>query len=85
MNVVYVNTPLTEREHRILEKLATAEGRSKGKQLRHLALLELERLGFLPARKTSAPSGAAPSIADPETADEASSHANNPEGADPAI
>lgn len=87
MNVVYVNTPLTDREHAILEKLAAAEGRSKGKQLRHLALLELKRLGFLPAGKSSASSEAAPhttaGAADPEAAGEAPSHANNSEEADP--
>lgn len=59
MKIVYVNAPLDEDEHEALAALAESEGRSKGQQLRQLALRELERMGVLPERKPITPADSA--------------------------
>ena len=46
--VLYINTPLSKSEHDALAALAKREGRSKGKQLRELAL---KGLNARPRRK----------------------------------
>jgi hypothetical protein len=49
--VIYVNTPLSPDEHAVLETLAKSERRSKGQQLRLLALKSLSPRTTKPKRK----------------------------------
>lgn len=45
----YINTPLTHKERSVIEALARRENRSRGQQLRHLAMLQLQEMGLLTA------------------------------------
>lgn len=45
----YINTPLTHKERSAIEALARRENRSRGQQLRHLAMLKLQEMGLLSA------------------------------------
>lgn len=49
--IIYVNAPLSEDEHKSLVKIATKEGRSKGQQLRALAV---QAMGLNPSKKRRA-------------------------------
>ena len=44
MAAIYINAPFTRAEYKAIEALAKKEGRSKGKQLRELAL---SAIGFV--------------------------------------
>ena len=52
MTTIYINAPFSKSEHDALAALAKREGRSKGKQLRELALAALSASGQLPAKAT---------------------------------
>lgn len=53
MSTIYINTPFAKEEHDAIAALARAEGRSKGQQLRALALAGLAAAGF--AKSTPKP------------------------------
>lgn len=52
MKTIYINTPFAETEHDALALLAKTEGRSKGQQLRALALAGLAAAGLLSSTPT---------------------------------
>jgi hypothetical protein len=55
MSTIYINTPFPRHEHDTIQEMARREGRSKGQQLRFLALEALKAQGLLiPARPASA-------------------------------
>jgi len=47
MSTIYINTPFARSEHDTIQEMARREGRSKGQQLRHLALEALRAQGLL--------------------------------------
>lgn len=53
----YINTPLTHKERSVIEALARRENRSRGQQLRHLAMLKLQEMGLLSAEDSDSGTG----------------------------
>jgi hypothetical protein len=50
---LYINTPFTEQEYAAIAKAASADGRSKGQQMRFLALQALGFTASPPSKRTT--------------------------------
>ncbi len=54
MSTIYINTPFPKNEHDTIQAMARRDGRSKGQQLRHLALEALKAQGLLSPTRPAA-------------------------------